>query len=404
MNDLQKAMESINKAKLNAEQCPLRPEFHFLAPANWMNDPNGPIFYKGEYHLFYQHNPYNDKWGNIHWGHAKSKDLVYWEHLPIALTPSRELGEKHCFSGCCVNDDGIPTIIYTSIGFKRTPSTGAEQWLATSSDDMITWQKSLENPILNRDIHGNLDLRDWRDPYIWKNDDFWYMTLGGHIHGSRAGIALLYRSKDLFQWEYLNPLLTGKRNDKITGKNWECPNFFPLRNKHILIVSPHKKVIYNIGTYENHEFIPGTWRILDHGRAFYAPNTMIDKRGRVIMWAWIQGGGTGGWNGCLTLPRIVSLGEDGRLKFFPAPELQKLRGPHIHFDPMIISSKSNGILRNVRGNTVEIVGKFEFIDADSFGFKFFKSIKDEDENIDNLGYNIKKNLLWADKERGNVDS
>ncbi|TFG06370.1 MAG: hypothetical protein EU539_07780, partial [Promethearchaeota archaeon] len=142
----------------------------------------------------------------------------------------------------------------------------------------------------------------------------------------------------------------------------------------------------------------------DHGRAFYAPNTMIDKRGRVIMWAWIQGGGTRGWNGCLTLPRIVSLGEDGRLKFFPAPELQKLRGSHIHFDPMIISSKSNGILRNVRGKTVEIVGKFEFIDADSFGFKFFKSIKDEDENIDNLGYNIKKNLLWADKERGKVDS
>lgn len=104
-------MESVEKARPKAEQDPYRPEYHFLPPAQWMNDPNGTIFYKGEFHVFYQHNPYGTSWGHMHWGHAKSKDLVHWEHLPIALAPSKEKGEKHCFSGCCIINGGTPTII-----------------------------------------------------------------------------------------------------------------------------------------------------------------------------------------------------------------------------------------------------------------------------------------------------
>ena len=133
MNNLRIAKESIEKARKIAEKCPYRPTYHFLAPANWMNDPNGPIFYKGEYHLFYQHNPYGDKWGHVHWSHAKSRDLVHWEHLPIALDPSNELGEEHCFSGCCINNNGVPTIIYTSIGPKRLSSQVQYNILAISA-------------------------------------------------------------------------------------------------------------------------------------------------------------------------------------------------------------------------------------------------------------------------------
>ena len=402
MDNIQNAMQIIKKAKKIAEKCPYRPQFHFLAPANWMNDPNGPIFYKGEYHLFYQHNPYGEQWGNIHWGHAKSKDLVHWEHLPIALAPTYELHEEHCFSGCCVNNNGIPSIIYTSIGSERLPSTGAEQWIATSADDMLTWRKSPINPIMTLDIHGDLDVREWRDPYIWKEKKYWYMTLGGHIHNSRAGIALLYRSKDLIQWEYLHPLCTGEKNKKLTGKNWECPNFFPLNDKHILIISPQKRVIYNIGTYKNHEFIPGYWRILDHGRVFYAPNTMVDKHGRIIMWAWIQGGGTGGWNGCLTLPRIITLGKDGKLEFTPAPELQKLRESNVNFNHITVSSESIHILDKIKYPLIEIVVEFEIVDALSFGISIFKNKKNEENET--IGYDIEKKQLWAGKERGKIKS
>lgn len=401
MDRIQAVMDNIEKAKKIAEKCPFRPKYHFLAPSNWMNDPNGPIFYKGEYHLFYQHNPYGEKWGHIHWGHAKSKDLVYWEHLPIILVPSSELGEEHCFSGCCINNNGVPSIIYTSIGPKRLPATGAEQWLATSSDDMITWQKSPNNPIMTLDLHEQLDIREWRDPYVWKENNYWYMVLGGHIHKSRTGIVLLYKSPDLIHWEFLNPLCQGKKDSRITGKNWECPNYFLLGDKHVLIISPHKKVIYSVGSYNNYKFTPEGWRFLDHGRVFYAPNTMFDKQGRLIMWAWIMGGGTGGWNGCLTLPRILTLGSDKRLIIKPAPELQVLRDSYIHKDNVIISPQSENFLEKIRGNNLEIIAEFEINNATSFGFKIFQSKDNEKGKM--IGYNVEKNQLWAGKERGKID-
>lgn len=164
MEKVNQAMESLKKGKIIAEKCPYRPQFHLLPPAYWMNDPNGPIFYKGEYHMFYQHNPYSENHDDIHWGHAKSQDLVHWEHLPIALVPNED--ESGCWSGCCVNNNEIPTIIYTSVGPNKPAKSGAEQWFATSFDDMITWQKHPKNPIMTLDLHDSLNIFDWRDPYI----------------------------------------------------------------------------------------------------------------------------------------------------------------------------------------------------------------------------------------------
>src|ERR1700687_3346323 len=102
------ANAAVAKAGVRAEKDPKRPGYHFQAPALWMNDPNGPIFYKDEYHLFYQQNPYGEKWGHMHWGRATSRDLVHWQHLPIALAPSSDKGEEHCFSGCAVVHNGMP--------------------------------------------------------------------------------------------------------------------------------------------------------------------------------------------------------------------------------------------------------------------------------------------------------
>jgi beta-fructofuranosidase len=116
--------------------------------------------------LFYQYNPYGDHWGTIHWGHVCSADLVHWEHLPIALHPSTEHGEVHCYSGCTVLDDGEPKILYTSVGEgERNAGTGAEQWLATSNDGMRTWMKYQGNPVMTAEIHGGVDIREWRDPF-----------------------------------------------------------------------------------------------------------------------------------------------------------------------------------------------------------------------------------------------
>src|SRR6266481_901842 len=140
------------KAAERAAKDRTRPVFHLTSPANWINDPNAPIYYQGHYHLFYQHNPYGDDWGHMHWGHFKSKDLVHWEHMPIALAPSEDLGEEHCFSGCAtVTKKGQVMLIYTSIG-KRPP----EQWAAVPEDDELSrWRKHPANPILTEKLHGN---------------------------------------------------------------------------------------------------------------------------------------------------------------------------------------------------------------------------------------------------------
>ena len=160
---LVKAMRSVEAAIAKASADPNRPVYHFHPPAYWNNDPNGTVWYKGWHHLFYQYNPYAAVWGHMHWGHARSRDLVSWEHLPIALWPSTEKGEEHVFSGAATaGPDGRPWLFYTSIG-QRAP----EQWLAMpEDDDLIAWKKHPANPVLTTGIHGTLEVNEWRDPFL----------------------------------------------------------------------------------------------------------------------------------------------------------------------------------------------------------------------------------------------
>jgi beta-fructofuranosidase len=215
-------------------QDPHRPAFHFLPEKHWMNDPNGLIQWKGQYHMFYQYNPHGAFHGTIHWGHAISRDLVHWEHLPIALAPTPDGVDKDgCWSGCAVNNNGAPTLLYTGV----YPQV---QCIATSSDDLLTWQKH-PHPVITApppeiEVHAGGEIRD---PFVWKEKDQWYMLLGSRIEGA-GGLILLYRSEDLLHWEYLHPLLTGDANQMEpfwTGTMWECPNFIDFGEKRTLIIS-----------------------------------------------------------------------------------------------------------------------------------------------------------------------
>jgi len=136
---------------------PHRPRYHFLPPKNWMNDPNGLIHFKGEYHLFYQYNPFGPLSADKHWGHAASKDLVHWKHLPIAFYTDKPYDKDGVFTGCAVNDNGVPTIIYTGV----RPQC---QCIATS-EDMISWTKHPKNPVVPGPPDG-IDPNDFRDPYV----------------------------------------------------------------------------------------------------------------------------------------------------------------------------------------------------------------------------------------------
>ena len=209
---IQKAMHSVLEAVATAKQDPERPVYHFRPPANWMNDPNGTIFYKGYYHVFYQHNPYGDQWGHMHWGHTRSMDLVYWEHLPIALAPSLDQGEDHCFSGCAwVNPKDELMLFYTSVS-ARENARPHEQWAALPLDDeLINWEKHEGNPILTLKTHGGPELGgSWRDPFLVEEQGRTFMVIGADTE-DRAVIPIYEaRNAELTEWIMGNPLQPAK--------------------------------------------------------------------------------------------------------------------------------------------------------------------------------------------------
>lgn len=323
---LAQAEESVRRAAERVKDDPARPTYHVMAPAQWVNDPNGPLFHDGWYHLFYQHNPYGDGWGHMHWGHVRSRDLAHWEHQPIALWPSKSKGEDHVFSGsAAVTKKGGVVLFYTSIG-PRDP----EQWAALPEDkDLVLWKKHPANPILSMKDHGGTRVHEWRDPYFFRSGDRAYLVCGGNLNASKGGeaVVLLYRSDDddLAKWTYAGVLW---KHPDVSAKNIECPLFFKVGAKWVLIVSPHRLPEYFTGDFDEKA---GTFKaeqrgIVDPGH-YYAPSACEDGQGRRLLWGWVNGFPAGkGWRHCLTLPRVLSVGPAGELLQSPAPELAKLRG------------------------------------------------------------------------------
>lgn len=304
-----------------------RPIYHFTPEKNWMNDPNGVCYYKGEYHLFYQYNPGGADWGNLHWGHAKSPDLVHWERLEPALAPSNEKGEVHCFSGCISVDGGEPLLWYTSVGDgERNSRVGAEQWLAVTKDDMRTFEKYPDNPMLTAKDNG-VSVLEWRDPYIVSHDGVYYMVLGASY--AEKGCVLIYTSEDRIHWTYRNILLKTEKDDL----SWECPNLLFFGDTAVLCVSPYQAPVYYAGTMNRDLTMTATgFGQIDYGgfEGFYAPNSFLDGNGRHIMIGWMPEASRddcavgADWRGVQSLPRILSWENNG-LRMGPAEELRLLR-------------------------------------------------------------------------------
>lgn len=363
-----RASQGVASAILHAAADPTRPAYHFRPPAQWMNDPNGVIFHEGWYHLFYQHNPYGDTWGHMHWGHARSRDLVEWEHLPIALWPSLELGEEHCFSGCAAVDGlGRPLLIYTSVhraGDERPPN---EQWAALGDADWVEWQKHPANPLLALDTHGGPPFGGaWRDPFIFHEAGRTFLVLGAEYEDVAA--VALYEAADgtLTQWDYKGLLYQEPRRE---GRFLECPNFVRIGDRWLLLVSPYSCVEYYVGTFdlETLRFTPETQGILDPGFGeapnYYATNLLFDAQGQVILLGWVRGFPAGrGWNGCLAVPRILTLGQDGHPRQQPVPALQTLREHQFGVADVTLEA-DRPLLPPLGGDTLEVQLQLELLDA-----------------------------------------
>ncbi len=386
---------------------PQRPRYHLMPPANWMNDPNGPIFWKGQCHMFYQYNPNGAFWGTMHWGHAVSPDLVHWKHLPIALAPTPGGPDKDgCFSGCAVVDRGVPTIVYTGV----SPEV---QCIARSDDGMMSWRKDPSNPVIAAPPQG-MEITGFRDPCVWREADEWFLAIGSGIKG-QGGMVLLYRSRDLTHWDYLHLLCKGRKAELLSGKDsvstgemWECPDFSPLADKHALLVSTQGAVVYSVGKYVNQYFHPEVQGKVDLGDCYYAARSMVDEKSRRILWGWIWEGRSdaaqraAGWAGVMSLPRVLTLGHDGALGMAPAPEVEALRRKHQRFAGLPILPGSFSLLKSVRGDSLEIQAEFEPGASEAVGLTVRSTPEGEEQT--SITYNRTSGNLLVERERSSLNS
>ena len=304
-----------------------RPAFHFTPPSGWMNDPNGMVYHEGEYHLFYQHYPNGTQWGPMHWGHAVSKDLLNWEHLPIALYPD-SLG--YIFSGSAVIDHqnttglGYPMVAIFTYHQPEMEKEGRNdfqyQGIAYSLDKGRTWTKYPGNPVLP----NQNKIRDFRDPKV-----FWHEKTGRWIMVFAAFDHIqLWSSPNLINWTFVNEF--GK-NEGDHGGVWECPDLFPLKTedgnqeKWVMLVSINpgapnggSGTQYFIGDFDGENFKSESHGWVDYGRDNYAGVTYSNipaEDGRRIFIGWMSNWNyanqvpTEKWRSAMTIPRELMLEE-----------------------------------------------------------------------------------------------
>lgn len=292
-----------NKIPIN-----VRPQIHFTARQNWINDPNGFSYYNGLYHLFYQYNPKGITWGNMSWGHAVSKDLINWDELEVAMIPDKPYDIDGVFSGSAITLKDIHHLYYTGV-LKETEGYRQVQCIATSTNG-INYTKSSLNPVLTAD--ENADEYDFRDPKMWIYENQVYMIIATKKDGH--GKAIVYKSKDGYNFEYLKEFT--KEN---TGFMWECPDLFQLQDQWALIFSamevedyPAENVAFIAPVdfdYESSKTKVYEYELMDYSADYYAPQSMVDNKGRRVVIGWLRMSEPiskeSVWVGMMTLPREI---------------------------------------------------------------------------------------------------
>ncbi|MTT33320.1 sucrose-6-phosphate hydrolase [Terrilactibacillus sp. BCM23-1] len=407
--NLKKADAFIKEAKKNVHPR-YRLGYHIMAPANWINDPNGLVQYKGEYHVFFQHHPYDENWGPMHWGHVKSKDLIHWEHCPIALAPGDACDKDGCFSGSAVVDGEELVLIYTGHHLidKEKDTFFQNQNIAISQDG-LHFTKYEQNPVIAKPPHGST--QHFRDPKVWKHNNDWYM-ITGHQTEDGIGQVILFKSQNLRDWTYHGVL---EQSDDKHGYMWECPDFFELDGRYVLMFSPQGmepsgdlyqnlfQTGYFVGQYdyETNAFKHGDFTELDHGHDFYAVQTFKDDQGRRIAIGWMDMWESNmptkedGWAGALTLPRELHVSKEEQILMTPVEELKQLRKKEhtLLVDKLIEEPLSFDVTDDLL--EIEVAFDLEATTAGSFGLKV--RCGQTEETV--ISYDVNENKLSLDRSK-----
>lgn len=396
------------------------PKFHVTGGIGWINDPNGFSAYKDEYHLFYQYYPYDVKWGPMHWGHVKTKDFIKWERIPVAMAPDQDYDKDGVFSGSAVEmPDGRHLLMYTGVRNVRRRNGKLEsfQTQCIAIGDGVNYKKYDGNPVIRGDqVPDNGSVNDFRDPKIWMEDGIYYAVIGNRAEDD-SGTILLYQSKDAVNWEFVSHLASCHNQ---YGKMWECPDFFSLDDKHVILTSPQEMKslglefhpgnanVCLIGTYDRdiHHLMRENVQAIDYGLDFYAPQTLLAKDGRRIMIGWMQNWETSGSHlqnqrflGQMTIPRELHI-KDGRLFQNPVRELENYRTIKTAYKNVLISGEST--LPGISGRYIDMTITIR-PGNESVMYKWFKiNVARDGECHTSIRFKPETNLMRVDRTQSGL--
>ena len=374
---------------------PERPGYHFVIPEGVAMpfDPNGAIYWKGRYHLFYIFQDTRLGRKSDHWGHVSSADLFHWRHHPTGLLDGMYSGN------CFLNREGVPTMCYHQKGQGNAMAVALD-------DDLNEWKKLDSNPITPKTREGDEHhgrYRSW-DPFGWLEGDAYYAIFGGQ----RPAIAKAPSLEG--EWKYAGDLFAHGVEGVSLDEDVSCPDLFELRGKHVLLCISHRLGCrYYVGDWRDEQFHPESHAQMSWvDNSFFAPESLVDDRGRRIMWAWILdeplfGARTGHrWSGTLSLPRVLTLGDDGLLRMDVPEEIEALRYGSVRKGPFVVPAGQEALMDGVAGNSLELQVEMESAEASHFGVKVCASPGGEESTA--IFYDAEEGLLKVDTRKSGPEN
>lgn len=385
-----------------------RPKYHAIPNNGWANESHGLIYFGGKYHLFFQKNGNGPFFSQQNWGHLVSSNLLDWKEVQPALFPQPGWESVGIWSGHLVLDhNGTPTIFYTAVdGIKA--GIGSAQ----STGDLLTWQRNPANPLIPGAPTAYPN-RDFRDPYVFKEGNTWYMLIGSGLQNPSTGTVFLYKSGDLGSWQFLKPLFTDLSGMNSVGNFWEMPVFWKFGNRYLLLVNKTPqganpaRAFYWAGDFSNETYTVNNIQVknLEIINSLLSPSVNVDAQGRVVAMGIIPDllpqseQYKKGWTHLFSLPRVWQLQNDSLFQS-PHPVLDETRGQLTTIGNVEVTNGGAGFLK-MRGFQAEIRGTLQPGSATKAGFVLGKN--DNGTEYTRIYYDYTGNSFVVDRTKSSAN-